>query len=276
MKQMKKTFSFLVLIFLMSHSENLTAVPINSDVALTPAEGVSIIRSQVRFTHAERVSGKVRKQNVLAMPTVYVYGLKENLALFATLPVLYQELTEQTATGEDKIFRSGFADMTFLAKYRIYQKDEFLKTTRIALIGGLETPTGKDRFSSDSFDPIFGGVYTHQTDQGEFDADLIYKWNTGSGTQSFDTLRYDLAYQHRVWPLQYPEKGVPALFNIVAEVNGLYTTQGSNMVFLSPGVQFVTKRWILESSIQLPVTQDLKGSAPEPDFVLTGGIRIQF
>jgi len=276
MNQKKKVLFYLVLIFLISHSEKLNAVPINSDVALTPAEGVVILRSQVRFTNAESSSGKVAELNQLAIPTVLVYGLKSNIALFATLPVLYQEITEKTAIGEDKIVRSGLADMTFLAKVRIYQKDEFLKTTRFALIGGMETPTGKDRFSSDSFDPIFGGVYTHQTDTGEFDADLIYKFNTGAGRQSSDTLRYDAAYQHRIWPVEYPEKGTPTLLNIVAEANGFYNTRGSHLVFLSPGVQFVTKRWILESSIQLPVIRDLKGNNPEPDFVLTGGVRIQF
>jgi len=276
MKQKKKILFFLFLIFVMGFAQELKAVPINSDVALTPAEGVSILRSQVRFTNAESSSGKVRELNQLAIPPVLVYGLKKNIALFASLPVLVQEITEQTATGKDKTVRSGLADMTFLVKVRIVQKDELLKTTRIGLIGGVEMPTGKDRFSSDSFDPIFGSVYTYQTDRGEWDADLIYKWNTGSGVQSFDTLRYDLAYQHRVWPVEYPEKGIPTLWNIVAEANGSYSTQGNHLVFLSPGIQCVTKRWILESSIQLPVIRDLKGNNPEPDFVLTGGFRIQF
>ncbi len=51
---------------------------------------------------------------------------------------------------------------------------------------------------------------------------------------------------------------------------------GGTTVFLSPGIQFVTRRVIYETSIQIPVVQDLNGGQVETDFVASAGIRVQF
>jgi hypothetical protein len=47
-------------------------------------------------------------------------------------------------------------------------------------------------------------------------------------------------------------------------------------VFLSPGLQYVTKRWIVEGVVQLPVVQNLHGTALENDYVLRAGFRFNF
>ena len=49
---------------------------------------------------------------------------------------------------------------------------------------------------------------------------------------------------------------------------------GGNIIFLSPGLQYAARRYIIESSIQLPVIQDLNGNQIEADFVWTIGFRI--
>ena len=38
---------------------------------------------------------------------------------------------------------------------------------------------------------------------------------------------------------------------------------GGTTLFLLPGLQYVTKRWIVESGAQIPVIQDLNGTALE-------------
>jgi len=59
------------------------------------------------------------------------------------------------------------------------------------------------------------------------------------------------------------------------ELNGkTIDNSGGSLLFLSPGIQFATKRYILEASIQLPVIQDLNGNQVETDFVFTAGFRI--
>ncbi len=62
----------------------------------------------------------------------------------------------------------------------------------------------------------------------------------------------------------------------MAELNGRYTADGSHEVFLSPGLQFVTSQWVFETSIQLPVIQDLAGDAAEAEYRLVVGVRFQW
>ncbi len=51
---------------------------------------------------------------------------------------------------------------------------------------------------------------------------------------------------------------------------------GGTTWFLAPGVQFVTKRAILEASIQIPTVQDLNGLALENDYIVRAGFRVNF
>lgn len=51
---------------------------------------------------------------------------------------------------------------------------------------------------------------------------------------------------------------------------------GGTTVFLSPGIQYITRRVIYEASVQIPIVQNLNGAQVETDFVTAAGIRIQF
>ena len=51
---------------------------------------------------------------------------------------------------------------------------------------------------------------------------------------------------------------------------------GGTTLFMVPAVQYVTKRWIVEAAVQLPVVQDLNGTALEADYVLRAGFRFNF
>lgn len=46
--------------------------------------------------------------------------------------------------------------------------------------------------------------------------------------------------------------------------------------FLSPGLQYVTSRWVVEGIIQLPAVQVFSGSALEDDFIARAGFRFIF
>ena len=52
--------------------------------------------------------------------------------------------------------------------------------------------------------------------------------------------------------------------------------EGSHEVFLSPGLQIITKRWIFETSLQLPIVQEFDGGAPEAEYRLVMGFRFQW
>lgn len=51
---------------------------------------------------------------------------------------------------------------------------------------------------------------------------------------------------------------------------------GGTRLFLTPGIQYVTKRWIAEGAVQIPVSQDLNGAALENDYIARVSVRFNF
>jgi hypothetical protein len=130
-------------------------------------------------------------------------------------------------------------------------------------------------------------VFTWQTLKRQFDTSISYKFNTEANGFAFgDVLNLDLSYQHRIWPRQLG-KGVPGYLYAVAESNLIWQNKnevsgirdansGGTSLYLAPGIQYVTKRFILETAVQLPVIQDFNGTALENDFIVTAGFRMNF
>ena len=249
--------------------------PINSNVALQPSKGGLIIRQQVRYTEAD-LNAAIDDLDIrlTSSITTFVYGLSSELTLILTTPFVLSRRTENNTSGADDT-DSGFADLRLLSKLRLY-RDDFgpTNTRRFDLIGGLELPTGNSEFTSESVDPILGGVFSHIEDRHSFHADALWQVNTGGGDKGDDLLRYDLAYVYRLSPETYASTHPTAIF-VSAELNGFYETNGDHELFVSPGVQYVTTRWILEATVQIPVWQDLKHRA-ERDFIVGIGFRVQF
>lgn len=246
---------------------------LNTNVALTPPEDGFIIRMQWRHTEFKEDPLPLDRDLTLdAVPFTLVYGVTADLAILGTVPIVHRDL--EFGSGPE-LSDTGVADIPLLAKYRFYQDDKPGRTTRIAAIGGLEVPTFDDDFSSESFDPVIGAVWTHQRREWWVDADLLYKFNTGGGLDSDDELRGDLAYSHRLIGGENEAIGPWGLYAI-GELNASYLTDGSYEVFLSPGLQYITPNMILEAGVQLPIAQDMKVPRLETDHTLVLSIRIQF
>ncbi len=247
--------------------------PLNSNVALQPSTGGLIIRQQFRYTE-----GKLRPAtgdvDQASSATTLVYGVSDELSLILDTPfVLSRRLKNRTTGGDDT--DSGFADLRVLSKFRLYRNDFGPNdTTRFDMIGGVEIPTGADAFSSDSFDPVLGGVFTHVEARHAFNADALWNFRTGGGDRGVDLFKYDLAYLYRLSPAVYASSRPTALFGSV-ELNGFYETNGDHELFLSPGIQYVTTRWIFEATVQIPTLQELRHRA-ERDYVVGLGFRVQF
>lgn len=99
-----------------------------------------------------------------------------------------------------------------------------------------------------------------------------------------DEARLDFSYQHRVWPRELGA-GVPAFLYTVLESNLVWRDRdamdgvdvvdsGGTTWFLAPGLQYVHKRWVLETAVQIPVTQNLHGAALETDWISTLSLRV--
>lgn len=252
------------------------AAGLNTDVALTPPQGGTIVRSQWRYSELSADDTPLDREVTLSVnPITIVHGFTENFTILVTTPIIRREIDFGAATGMQDDNDTGVGDIPVLAKYRFYQHDEPGVTTRWAALAGAEVPSYDEPFSSDSLDPIIGTVWTHQRLDWELDWDVLYQFNTGGGLDGDDELRADVALSYRLLGGEGPTLGAWGLY-VVGELNAKYITDGSTQLFGSPGVQFITPRWILEAGIQLPIVQDMDSPRLETDFTTVLSLRFQF
>jgi len=278
------------------------AGPITFNSALPVADGMSILRSQIKLV---RKSGDAtpsgRVLNVTAAPVVLAYGATSKLALFGVLPYVDKHL--DITMGGTRIRRDaqGIGDALFFGRYTVIQVDKPGDTLRVAPFTGLKTPTGshsrRDAFGlvprilqpgSGSWDPFLGVALTRQTLDWEFDTAAKYRFNTeASGFTFGDEARADASFQYRVFPRTLESGGVPAFVYVVLESNLIWNGRNRSLGIaapnsggltwnLAPGLQYVTDRIVLETAIQIPVVQNLNGTALESDWVWTAGFRWNF
>jgi hypothetical protein len=102
--------------------------------------------------------------------------------------------------------------------------------------------------------------------RSEWDFDVV--WMEGLG-RSGDNARYDVSWQYRLTPSEYPQWGIPTEWQSVVELGGRYA-EGSEMLHqLTVGALWVHPRWVLETGI----IQNLNGPGVT-SFLL--GIRAHF
>ncbi len=279
----------------------LQAAPITFNTALAVGKGEYVLREQfITIQSGHDPSSLRRDRNEKTAVTALGYGLTGKWALFATLP--YRNIDLDLDIGSQAINRqsSGFGDLSLFARYTAYQHDAPGKTLRIAPFAGLKTPTGdhrkKDRYGllppsvqngTGSWDPFGGIVLTYQTLQYQFDGQVSYRINTEADDfEAGDVARLDGSLQYRLYPRNL-SGGTPGFLYGVLEMNLVHQDKnrfrghsdpdsGGTRLFLTPGIQYVTRRWILEAAVQLPMIQDLNGKALENDYILRSGFRFNF
>ena len=277
------------------------AAPETFNTALPVAKGEFIFREQALYRKAsDDPSAADRDLEVVGGVSVLGYGATRDLAIFGVLPYLHKRL-ELTDSGQ-RIARStrGIGDARLFGRYTIFQRDRPGWTFRIAPFLGVELPTGDDddsdsfgrlpatlQLGSGSWDPFGGVIATYQTLDYQVDAQLAYQANTEANDFEFgDEVRADASLQYRLWPRELGE-GVPGFLYGILEANLLLQAKnkvggtndpdsGGTTLFLSPGLQYVTKRWVMEGIVQLPVVQDLNGTALKDDFIVRAGFRVNF
>ena len=279
----------------------LHAAPITFNTALAVGKGEYVLREQFIVVQSGHDPSKLhRDRRETTAVTALGYGISSNWALFVTLP--YRNIGLDLDSGQQAISRqsSGLGDMSFFARYTAYQRDGAGQTLRIAPFAGLKTPTGahqkKDRYGllppsvqsgSGSWDPFGGIVLTYQTLQYQFDGQVSYRINTeADGFEAGDLARLDGSLQYRLYPRSL-SGGTPGFLYGVLEMNLVHQEKnrfrgnsdpdsGGTRLFVTPGIQYVTRRWILEAAIQLPLVQNLNGRALENESILRGGFRFNF
>ena len=278
------------------------AAPETFNTALPVARGEFVLREQFLYKRATDDPGPAdREVTVLGGVSVLGYGVTPDLAVFGALPYLDKRL-DLTLPDGSRVGRNtnGIGDARLFGRYTLY-KDNFPGGSfRVAPFAGVELPTGENddgdalgrlpatlQLGSGSWDPFAGVVATYQVLDYQIDVQAAYKFNTeADGFEFGDEARFDASLQYRLWPFEV-ESDTDAFLYGVLETNLIYKgrneaagvddpNSGGTALFLAPGLQYVTTRWIVEAIVQVPVFQGLNGNALQDDYVVRAGFRVNF
>lgn len=292
---------WLAAIALVSMLDPVTAAPITFNTALPVGKTQFVHREQVvvRSFEADR-SDAERDLGVSGLVSVLGYGVTPKLALFAALPYWDKDFLVTTTTGRFDRSSDGIGDLSMFARYTLHQADALHRTFRVAGFVGVKAPTGDDddadqlgrlpvplQAGTGSWDGFMGMVVTYQTLPYQLDAQISYTANgSAQHFEAGDTLRGDVSLQYRLWPKELGADTHGFLYGVLEanvidrqhdQVLGVADpNSGGTSLYISPGLQYVARRWILEAGLQVPLSQDLNGTALETDYVFTIGYRANF
>ncbi len=265
------------------------AAGINTDVALPVHQGGFVFRGQLRYQRlANDPTALGRETTVWAAPLVVVYGVTSRTTVIGALPYIFESSKSNPVGAPVEDHRRGLADLRLLIRQTVFVRDGVQRTSRLGLLGGIEIPSGSEGFSSNTTQYLLGGVYTLQHGRHELDVDNVWKLNgEADSVDAGDEYQADAAYQLRVAPWNWPESGTPAQVYGVLEANwstrqrssaggARVADSGGSLLFLSPGLQLVTRQVIYEASLQIPVIRDLNGSQLEPNLGASLGLRVNY
>lgn len=279
------------------------SAPNTFNTALPVAEGQYLWREQLVLRERSDNGPMDRDVSVQALGSVLGYGVTSKLAVFGVVPYFFnKELDVTTPMGRIERETGGFGDISLFGRFTLYKKDFTGSTFRIAPVFGLTAPTGddndRDRFGElprplqtgdGAWDGFAGVVTTYQTLQYQVDGQLLYRENgRHDGFARGDEARFDASLQYRIWPRSM--KGVPGTPGFVYALlesnvihrerddlgSGTDADSGGTQWLLAPGLQYVSRRWIVEGTIQLPVAEDFNGDAIEDDYIVRVGFRRSF
>jgi outer membrane putative beta-barrel porin/alpha-amylase len=279
------------------------AAPNTFNTALPVAEGQYLWREQLVLRERSDNGPMGRDVSVQALGSVLGYGVTSRFAVFGMIPYFFNKELDVT-TPMDRIERdtSGFGDVSLFGRYTLYKKDYTGSTFRVAPVFGLTAPTGDDN-DSDRFGELprplqagdgawdgFAGVVTsYQTLQYQVDGQLLYRENgRHDGFARGDETRFDASLQYRIWPRSMQGvPGTPAFVYALLESNvihrerddlgsGTDADSGGTQWLLAPGLQYVSRSWIVEGTVQLPVAEAPNGDAIEDDYIVRVGFRRNF
>jgi len=285
------------LILSLACSQSTFAAPLTFNTALPVSQGEIIFREQFVLIQSDDDIDLGRDRTEMNLVSTFVYGITPDLAIFGSFPLTHRTLDMGMGKSRSS---TGLADSRVLIRYIMYKEDFFGGSFRIAPFAGLKLPTGTDaakdslgqlprpvQNGSGSVDMFGGVVATYATLNWEVDAQLSYQNNSEKNSfKAGDVLRADVSYQHRLFPA-VNSSGENYRFNGVLEANFINKENnkitsmsdpntGGTTLFIVPGLQYITEEYIVEISLQIPVSQNLNGMALENDYILRTGFRINF
>jgi len=282
-------------------SATVSAAPITFNTALPVAQGEFLVREQFIVNQSgDDPSGDKRDRTASTAVTALGYGISSQWTVFGILP--YRDIDLDLEMAGQKINRNnrGLGDVSVFTRYTAYQKNKLGQTFRIAPFAGVKAPTGKDdardslgplpppvQLGSGSWDVFAGVVTTWQTLRYQVDAQASYRVNNEANDfKAGNIARLDGSLQYRLW--RSGTKGIiPDYLYGVLEANLIHQDKNQingnddpnssgTRLFLGPGIQYVTKRWIAETAAHIPVVQNLNGTALENKYIIRASFRFNF
>jgi len=261
------------------------AAPITFNTALPLSEDEGVVRQQIIYSHTSDYRLGVRREvDTFKSVSVAGYGVTSKLAVFGVVPIVKRDIE----TGPVSNSVSGLGDATLFARYQIYQKDGPGRTMRLAPFAGVVLPTGETGRTGDGSTDVFGGlVLTAASTDWNFDTQIKYVANgKANGLQRGNTISLDGSLQYRLHPGKIDAQTSGFLFTVIeASLSHAENDQragiddansGGDLLILSPGLQYATRRWIAEAAIRVPVLTNLNGTALAPDYSVLASLRVNF
>ena len=242
-----------------------------------------------------------RSASVRVTPISLVYGLRRSVSVVGIFPFVDKEMSAAGPDGPTTVGGgTGIGDATFLVKWRFFRRDRGRGTFRLAVEGGVKTPTGNDGLrdadgillpptlqrGSGSWDPTADLTVTWvpPTERGRwiFSGDVGATIATKANEfEQGDRFAYDAMAKYRIHPARYPGRDTFLLLEINGRWRGRARSMGleladsgGHVVYLSPGLQFLLRgNVILEGGVQIPVLRELNGTQLAPSFNGLVGLR---
>jgi len=281
------------------------AAPNTFNTALPVAKGNFVWREQLVLRERSDDGPLDREVSVQVLANVLGYGVTSDLAVFGVVPYFFdKELDATTPMGRIERDADGFGGLELFARYTALRQDWTGRTLRIAPFAGFKAPTGDDddrdrmgrlprplQADTGGWDGFAGVIGTYQTLDYQIDAQALYRVNgRHDGFDPGDEVRFDASLQYRVWPRSLEDAGTPAFVYALLESNlehierdiddergiGVVSDSGGTQWLIAPGLQYVTQRWIVEGTVQLPAATNPHGDGLEDDYIVRAGFRYQF
>ena len=261
------------------------AAPITFNTALPLGKGQGLVRSLVSYNQQRgSIDEASVRRDSLSLNSVLAYGINARWAAFAVVPVSHIDFSSNTQRSSD----SAIGDAIIFSRYEVWRMDGSGTTRRLAPFVGVRLPSGDTGLTSDGTTDAFAGlVYTSARTKQNFDLQLKFDLNGNhQGLDVGNSFSLDASWQRRIAPstISVSTKG---FWFAALETNVQYSQRsrlfgqadpnsGGLIASLAPGVQYVTRRWIAELAVRIPVISNLNGEALESDFTVFTGIRANF
>lgn len=286
---------WVCLIVILIFPAGLNAAPVTFNSAMPVAEDDAVFRLKTTtLRSSDDPSPLNRDLTVQATAFIGAYGWNSDLALIGVAPYLDKE--QARSTWSSPRGDVGLGDIRGFARYTIYRDNYRRGQTAIAPFAGMETPTGEHEKSglprplqlgSGSWDPFGGMVFQQAGLYKSHYATVSYQNNTeADGFEFGNEFRINYAFQ-RYLLKRNPDNGPSSVLYGQFEVNYLdqdnhelngieNPNTGGSTLYFTPSFQLISRRWVIESALQIPVEQNLNGNALKADYTFTLGGRVNF